>query len=59
MSDIEKSSADAVLLWGSRTDPRFQIVLRSLAAEYRVNLPILDPALGQVGSVVIGRMPQS
>jgi hypothetical protein len=57
MADIEKSSADAVLLWGNRTDPRFQPVLRRLAAEYRVSLPILDPALGQVGAVVVGRIP--
>ncbi|MGA2980024.1 MAG: glycosyltransferase family 39 protein [Terriglobales bacterium] len=57
MADIEKSSADAVLLWGNPTDPRFQLVLRGLAAEYQVRLPIMDPVLGQVGVVVVGRIP--
>jgi 4-amino-4-deoxy-L-arabinose transferase-like glycosyltransferase len=59
MADIEKSSADAVLLWGNRADPGFQLVLRSVAAEYRDSLPILDPALGQVGAVLVGRIPHS
>ncbi len=56
-ADIEKSSADAVLLWGNPADPRFQLVLRSLAAEYRDSLPILDPARGQVGAVLAQRIP--
>jgi hypothetical protein len=51
MSDIEKASADEVLLWGRQTDPRFQLILRNLAQEYRVQLPIVDPSLGQVGTV--------
>jgi len=32
-------------------------VLRGLAAEYQVRLPIMDPVLGQVGVVVVGRIP--
>jgi 4-amino-4-deoxy-L-arabinose transferase-like glycosyltransferase len=56
MADIEKSSADAVLVWGNPADPAFQRVLRSLAAEYRASSAILDPALGQVGAVVAGRI---
>ncbi|MFZ0796276.1 MAG: hypothetical protein WCA13_17110 [Terriglobales bacterium] len=58
MADIEMSSADAVLVWGSPADPGFQRVLRSVAAEYRASLAILDPALGQVGAVVAGRIPR-
>lgn len=56
MSDIEKSSADAVLLWGNPSDPRFQLILGCLTAQYRVILPILDPSLGQVGTVLIRRL---
>jgi hypothetical protein len=56
MADIEKSSADAVLVCGNPADPAFQRVLRSVAAEYRASSAILDPALGQVGAVVAGRI---
>jgi Dolichyl-phosphate-mannose-protein mannosyltransferase len=55
MSDVEKASADAVLLWGKQTDPRYQPILRSLSGEYPTGLPILDPALGRVGEVLISR----
>jgi hypothetical protein len=56
MADVEVSSADAVLVWGKPADPSFQRVLRSLAAEYQTSLAIVDPALGQVGAVVAGRI---
>ncbi len=56
MADIEKSSADAVLLWGNRADPGFQLVLHGLAAEYGDSLPILDPARGPVGAVLARRI---
>ena len=59
MADIEKSSADGVLLWGNRADPRFQLVLSTLAPEYRTSMPILDPARGQVGVVLAGRISHS
>ncbi len=54
-ADIVKSSADAVLVWGNPADPAFQRVQRTVAAEYRVSMPILDPVLGQVGAVVAER----
>jgi hypothetical protein len=56
IADIEMSSAVAVLVWGKPADPSFQRVLRSLAAEYQTSLAIVDPALGQVGAVVAGRI---
>jgi Dolichyl-phosphate-mannose-protein mannosyltransferase len=59
LSDIEKSSADAVLVWGKPADPAFQRVLHSLGAEYRGSAPILDPALGQVGELVAGRIARN
>lgn len=59
MADIEKSSADAVLVWGKTADPAFQRVVHSLGAEYRGSAPIFDPALGQVGEVVAGRIARN
>jgi hypothetical protein len=59
MADTEKSSADAVLVWGKPADPAFQGVVHSLTAEYRGSAPILDPALGQVGAVVAGRIARN
>jgi hypothetical protein len=56
MADVEMSSADAVLVWEKPADPSFQRVLRSLAAEYQTSLAIVDPALGQMGAVVAGRI---
>jgi len=57
MADIEMSSADAVLVWGTPADPGFQRIMRGLATGYRATLPINDPALGQVGALVAGKIP--
>jgi hypothetical protein len=54
--DIRRAAADAVLVWGKPEDPGYQLALRSLTGEYRSSVPILDPALGEVGRVVFGRL---
>ncbi|MGP8091758.1 MAG: glycosyltransferase family 39 protein [Candidatus Sulfotelmatobacter sp.] len=54
MTDIEKASPDAMLVWGRPDDPRRASLLASLALLYPHNSreKILDPALGEVGVVV-------
>jgi hypothetical protein len=53
IDDIRKSSADAILVWGRPGDARYQFALRGLQTEYRTSVPISDPALGEVGRVVL------
>jgi hypothetical protein len=57
LDDIRKSGADAVLLWGRSGNASYQSALQGLQTQYRSTLPILDPALGEVGRVVLGRIP--
>jgi dolichyl-phosphate-mannose-protein mannosyltransferase len=54
--DIHKSGCDAVLVWGRPGDASYQFALRGLEAEYRTSVPISDPALGEVGRMVFGRL---
>jgi Dolichyl-phosphate-mannose-protein mannosyltransferase len=56
MNDIHKAAADTVLIWGKPADIRYQIASRSLTDQYRGTAPILDPAVGEVGRVVFGRI---
>jgi len=54
VSDVEKASPDAMLVWGTPDDPRRASLLASLVLLYPHNSTeqILDPALGEVGVVV-------
>ena len=55
IDDIRKSASDDVLLWGVPSDKKYQLAQQALMHEYHTSLPIMDPALGEVGRVVSGR----
>jgi len=53
LDDIRNSGTDAVLLWGRPGNLSYQSALQGLQTEYLTTAPILDPALGEVGRVVL------
>lgn len=55
MEDIRRSAPSAVLVWGRPGDTNYQLARQSLEKEYRNALPIQDPALGEVGWVLLGQ----
>ena len=59
MDDIRNASSDAVLVWGRPNDVNYQLALHGLESEYHTNLPIIDPALGEVGRIVEGRLTRT
>lgn len=54
--DMRRARADEVLVWGRPEDTRYQLASQILSREYRSSVPIFDPALGEVGRVVSGRL---
>ncbi|HVO62166.1 MAG TPA: hypothetical protein VMT53_14605 [Terriglobales bacterium] len=54
-SDINKSGADALMLWGNPADSSYHHVITDLIRQYPGSRlqPILDPDRGQVGSILL------
>ena len=53
LSDVSKLEVDAVLIWGTPSDPNYSALINGLHAAHPAHssLPILDSRKGEVGSV--------
>jgi hypothetical protein len=55
LSDISKASPDAILVWGKPGNARYEALVQQLVHEYAGRQPLMDPFLGEVGSVLYSR----
>jgi 4-amino-4-deoxy-L-arabinose transferase-like glycosyltransferase len=58
-ADIGKASPDAILVWGTPADSRYNDLIRSLAGKYPNNSirRIDDPTFGEAGTILFTRGP--